>query len=321
MEENEATVFTMAVSEYPLLYLLEKQNEISEEDFWKYVYDRYDEFVNHITEMLKKFFPHIKPIKEYTNEFLANQIFKIEVAEKDLRALHKYSLIAILKEMGWLKEELGRYKQCGYYSDVFRGEIQYLWNIVYSIQEFIETVQSYNQQENCRHHFSRRRIDSKEIMYLARRMPRYEYYFNDIAQGPVSIFLIRQGIELRIIEILGILNINMKEDNSLVKVSPDKLLIILKNSQIKLPMAYSIIEKIHSWTNLYIHRARIYDYWEMEWAVKTIQPFMFEKTQIKKSYESQLQRDVYIALGDKEQMKYTIKFVKPDVEWCESFAE
>lgn len=319
LKDNNAKIFTMEISEYSLLDLLEKQREICEDDFWKYIFNKYDEFMYYIEKTIKEIFPHIKPIDQYTNEFLANQIFKIEVMEKDLKALHKYSLIAIKKELGWLKEELARYKQCPYNSDFFMGEMRYLWNIIFSIQEYVEIVQSYNQKQNCRHHVSRRGIGSGEIMYLARRMPRFEYYFDDIAQGPVSIFLIRQGIELRIIEILGIMDINMKEDNSLVKITPDRLLTLLKKPQIKLPIAYNIIEKIHSWTNLYVHRARIYDYWEMEWAVKTIQPFIFEKTQMMEAYAPQLQNDVYAALGDEKQEKYTVKFGHPDVKWCEKF--
>lgn len=320
MDENKMTIFTIPVSKYSLLSLLEKQRDISKEDFWNNIFDRYDEFVSDIKELLNSLFPLKHSINKYTNEFLANQIFKIEVAEKDVKSLYKYSIIAILKELEWLKEELVRYQEIEYNSVVFSGEINYLWNIFFSIQEFVEIVQSYIKHIDCRHHVSRRTISSNEIMYLARRMPRNELFINDISQGPVSIFLIRQGIELRIIEILGIISINNRKDNSMVKVPPDKLLDILKNPQIKLPIEYSIIKKIHSWTNLYVHRAKIHDYWEMEWAIKTIQPFIFDKTQIKKSYESQLKTDVYVALGDVERKRYDIHFCKPNVEWCEELS-
>lgn len=317
MAEEEYVVFAMTVDEYSLLHLLKKQPEIKQEDFWNNIYLKYDEFVDEIKDILNQCFPRIKSIDNYSDNFIANQIFKIQVMGKDLKALYKYSMIAILKEMVWLKEELKRFEHVDYCSDYFKGEMIYLWHIVFSIREFIETVQSYVQKENCRHHYSRRKIDSKEIAYLARRMPRFEYYFDDIAQGPVSIFLIRQQIELRIIEILGIMDITTIKDNSLVKVTPDKLLPILRKPQFTLPMEYRVIEKIHNWTNLYIHRAKIYDYWEMEWAIKTIQPFVFDQTLCKKSFKCQMQQEVYSILNDEGHEKYKIRFGDPDIEWSE----
>lgn len=317
---NNAIPFSMAVSEYNLLNLLKKQTEISEVDFWKYVFIKFDDYIREIESKIKNFFPRLKSFDSYSDEFIASQIFKIEVSGKDLKSLHKYSCVAIRKTLYRLKDELNSRRELPYNSDFFKGQIVFMWNTIFNIQEYIETVESYYLKKNVRYHWSRRQVLSSEIDYLSRRILRSQFFFNDIAQAPVAVFLIRQSIELKIIEILGIKNINEKVDNSMIKVPADKLFPIFekRSTDIILPIPYSIIKRIHKWTNLYVHRSKIYDYWEIEWAQHMLKPLFSEATKMRRSYkENDLINDIYVEIQDENKEKYNITFSNLQVEWID----
>jgi hypothetical protein len=93
-------------------------------------------------------------------------------------------------------------------------------------------------------------------------------YFN------TSVFLIRQSIELRIKNALGI-NYIHHEDGSIIKFPGDKLMdFIFSKPEIELPdIKKSILKKIHEWTQYFVHGGYILNLWQIDIAHTLLLPF------------------------------------------------
>lgn len=152
----------------------------------------------------------------------------------------------------------------------------------------------------------RQKSDSRDIFTSSLHLLRKETYINDITSVPICIFLIRQSIELRLSEIFGIIDIKDNNGN-LLKITTDKFLdvkgidenIILPNNLTK-----SIINNIHKWTNYYIHKGYIWDYWLIEFAQYLLYDFIFENLYVYKDYYENYPKLLSKKLSNKD-MKLT----------------
>jgi hypothetical protein len=117
---------------------------------------------------------------------------------------------------------------------------------------------------------------------------------NDFSIPPLSIFLLRQAIEIKIGEMLNIGAIQTN-DNKPVKVTTDKFISLLSEDNFVLPVKKSIIEKIDTWTNAYIHLGIVDYFWKVEFAQEILNPLfsLVPKPFAKESYYvNSLERDV-----------------------------
>ena len=121
---------------------------------------------------------------------------------------------------------------------------------------------------------------------MARRLPRYRVYYDDIAQQPESAFLIRQAIEIRTMELIGICGIFDKKSNTMIKISPDAFINLLADERVVLPgnLTVNLIIKIHAWTNNFVHTGRSYYQWQTEYFWEVISSFIFDEVSMDREY-------------------------------------
>ena len=125
---------------------------------------------------------------------------------------------------------------------------------------------------------------AEEILYASRQIVSRHLYLNDMSPVPVAIFQLRQAIEIRMLEILGIDSI--VEDDGLPKKITGNAFFDIPNLTdfVIFPLDLSNIKKIYSWTNLYVHMALCNNYWLLDFAQNYLGDFIYERSIIKKSF-------------------------------------
>lgn len=128
---------------------------------------------------------------------------------------------------------------------------------------------------------------------------------------PTAVFLIRQSIEIRIKNALGIASIRYNNEHEL-KVPYLILLKLIekKKNFISFPITGNLIRKIYEWSNQYIHSGEVPPPWMVEWALHLLEPLFASATICNQwsrygsvvidrgYYMNDLRRDILLAIAD-----------------------
>ncbi|MBR5088091.1 MAG: hypothetical protein IK093_01545 [Ruminiclostridium sp.] len=265
----------------------------------------FDVFYKDIKRILYKYFKVKKKINDYNDEELGRMI--ILGNNKDLDNYYRSCLIAIIKVMDSIKIEFNQYKNSDITIETFGDEAAFLHQLLFQICEFTEIVSSQKSSKNYYRHQSRKKRLAGEVYRLARDIPRGRIYLNDIVHFSESIFLIRQAIEVKTLELLYIQCIWDNKSQCEYKVAPDAFLNIIdeicdhfidiNGNNISVNISY--ITAVHHWTNMFIHSGRTYWAWEVEFLRRSIESYIFSSLIIKKDCLSSLS-DIIIKVIDKK---------------------
>lgn len=143
-------------------------------------------------------------------------------------------------------------------------------------------------------------LTATEILCASRQIVSRHLYLNDISPVPVAIFQLRQAIEIRMLEILGINSI--VEDNGLPKKITGSAFFDLPDltNSVIFPVDFSNIKKIYSWTNIYVHMAICNDYWLLDFAQNYLANFICERPIIKKYFYDHMKENIAKYTGTEE---------------------
>ena len=251
-------------------YLSNVKNDIKLFNFkdFKKLFNTYLSFLK---ELYKE---NYKKNKEYSDEHIAEQIFCYEIG--NVKEFTKYSILAIIKTFLRIEDNIEYfcnknesellYKEIRLFSELLSDSIVFinLSNLKYKGQEshfgyfktnFVYSLQTYVASQKLFHE----NIDIKNWSIKAIRN--------------TSIFLIRQSIELRLKNAIGVGNVIDLNGNP-IKLRHDMIIDFIKNfeSYFIFPIKFSLLNKIYKWTNVYIHNG-IYDYlWLIDWAFIILNP-------------------------------------------------
>ena len=113
---------------------------------------------------------------------------------------------------------------------------------------------------------------SNSIFASSKNILRRHFYYIDNTFSSASVFLIRQAIETKILNSLGIYSI-VDSNNEPVKFKLEKLVEFITNTEeIDFPIQKSLLLKITKWTNLYVHRGVLLYHWQIIIAHEVLQP-------------------------------------------------
>jgi hypothetical protein len=209
-----------------------------------------------------------------------------------------------------------------FYRQLFRELVIYLSNLEHHLD-----------REHGGYGFGLRNVaNSSEIYYST-----YSHLFNyikhgtmiDIINRPIAAFIIRQALEIRIKNALGIYMILSAESLKPMKMYIDQLVdFSYSNSNITIPITKHEHMTIHKWTNNFIHAGQIPETFKIWYAMKTIEPMfrgsndengfnMFGAIKINKLYyESSMENEIrnYILKKNKELKSDDILIQKIDPE-------
>lgn len=252
----------------------------------KKIISEYPKFVKDIKRVAIEDTKVKKKISDYDDCQVANVLLS-DVTEKNRDDYYRNAMIAILKVLDNVeKKDLRNYQEEYIDNRVFRDTAAFLHHLLFQIREFTEQIASIKENKDYYRSNSRKQLKAIEVFGLARRLPRYRVYYDDIAQQPESAFLIRQAIEIRTMELLGIRGVFDNKSNSPIKISPDAFINLLADKRVSLPgnLTANLIIKIHAWTNNFVHTGRSYYQWQTEYFWEVISSFIIDEVSIDRDY-------------------------------------
>lgn len=273
----------------------------------------FDIFFRDIKRVLYDNFKIKKKIDEYDNEWLANEI--ISYIGGDDNNFYRNSLLAIIKVLEHVKAEISYYDNDMLKDrNIFGGEATFLHLLLFHIDEFVGEVATVKEKKNYSRRKSRKNVLAQEVFDLARRIPRSQTYTNEMTHIYESIFFIRQAIELKVLESLCIKTVVNKKYSRVIKVSPDVFIALLNDDAVKLQnidgvnleFNVNFINKVHSWTNIFVHSGRGYWFWEVEFVRMTLQDFIFNNIEIDKEYLKLVPEKILQYIKEEERADATV---------------
>jgi hypothetical protein len=277
-----------------MLHIICNDNEqLTNDMIREYMLSKLDDFIKDVKNTCNKYYKIKKRYTDYKYENIAQIIFgnkDFSDSKEEADEHIKYCLIGIIRVLIEVKEEVARFVSVvSLNKDVFLGRLWFLYYLVFHIQEYLDSVEAYKKQDaSVKTHFFRKRVLARETLYLAMRLPRNDIKYNDISQAPVAAFLMRQAIELRILELLQIVVVWNNKTNRPVKMTADVFFPLLKEKCIQPAINITLISKIHTWANPYVHMGGIQYLWEIEIARKAIENFICKDVLIPNAYMKQI---------------------------------
>lgn len=241
--------------------------------------------------------------KEYSDNHLASMIYLPKQQYKDYFSCN---IQVIIKSVGRYKNNILAWENhCGFEDNHFlRGQCTFFMEMLVDISAFLDEMYRMKatfyeemkkhgmladntalfvtkpQPKACR----RTRLMAAEILHASRQIVSRHLYLNDMSSVPVAIFQLRQAIEIRMLEILGIDSI-IEDDGLPKKITGNSFFDIPNLTDFVIfPLDLSNIKKIYSWTNLYVHMAICNNYWLLDFAQNYLGNFIYERSIIKKSF-------------------------------------
>jgi hypothetical protein len=204
--------------------------------------------------------------KNYTLEHIAEQIFSESSFDRNICKMHilaiEFSINELLKELEKIFEQDNN---ISIYEHFIKGKLALLRDIILDINELIwKCKEVFLEEPQTRKSGRRRLFDSREVFLSSKNLLRRHFYYDDISFSSISVFLIRQSIELKILNCLGIYKI-VNKNNIAQKFKIEKIIEFIEQSnKIYFPIKKSLLLKITKWTNAYIHRGIMHYHWQTE---------------------------------------------------------
>lgn len=234
--------------------------------------DKASNFISYIEKLYNKWFPGVK---DYSDEHVIEQIFKKDRKNIDFKNRTKYEIVALKRTVN---REVKRLSNIKNENDLIHpSNLFFLKEVVFESIEFLDIAHYFINGKMAGYGWSKRALANSMELFSASKMLSMKNFgeeeWGDFVIIPTSIFLIRQAIEIRLKNALGISHVK-DEGGNIKKIFPIIFLDFLKSSALvyEFPVKYSIISKIHKWTQNYIHGGFMNYVWEIEWAQHMLKP-------------------------------------------------
>ena len=236
---------------------------------WEIIFLNFDKFQNWLAGILKSF----KNKKNYSELHISEQIFKLKITYTP--SIIKCHILAVIECVKILKKELEECKDNHIAVDdkIILGKIFLMQDVMMDSYTFIAHYEvNVLRKTPTVQILRRRKFLSNEIFMCSYSLLRRHFLYDDITLSSVPVFLIRQSIETKIVNMLGIEEIT-DFNNEQIKFKLDEVIdFIVKCEKIKFPIEKSILLKIFKWSNFYIHKGVMLYHWQILWAQKVLNP-------------------------------------------------
>lgn len=248
----------------------------TEDDKFQFFQTYYNLFQMQLKFIYKKWFPNAKTCSDIE---IINRIFIYELEPKDLKIWVKYSLACLIKTCERVYSNAIDYKEKNQSLQLLQ-EMALLKEIAFETAIFIEDgFKIIEGKELNFGRFKRFSLYARETHGASEQILRKVIIpksHGEFVFGPTSIFLLRQSIELWLKGIFGIQYISSASKKA-IKLPPEILFNLIDSvgKKVKLPIPKSVIVKIHSWSQPYIHAGWLIHIWEIEHAQHVLRPIFY----------------------------------------------
>jgi hypothetical protein len=249
-------------------------DRVPEKDFKTFFCSLFNKYKTEICQKVKAIFPKFRFHRDLKH--IGEQIFAIEV--KDLDNFYKIQFSGmniVIQE--YFDKLLGFTSNNGLYEDEdFMGMIEYFKYLIIDSIILVSDCESKHGIQSSIQMQKQNILTSDESFKSSVFLKLNTRAYSSMSSFNASVFLIRQSIELKIKNALGI---NFISDNKgeMLKIPGDKFMdFFFNNEKIELPnIKKSIIRKIHSWTQYFVHGGYVLNIWQIDIAHSLLLP-LFE---------------------------------------------
>ena len=324
MDMNIQELYVEHLIKKDIIQFLSKYKDIGHITF----FDLYEELFNkYYEEMISRIKLVYPKFKRYELKHFGMQIFKIEVEHKDIDNYYKIQFNGMLYVIEKYNKLILSLKDTSYNEQYFNGIVEYLRiNLLCSLV-LIQQIEEIKSIQPNRYIGLQNRVNSLESYKSSLNLKHNMYAWSSLSSLNASVFLIRQAIELKIKNCLGI-DVILDKNGYVKKMTADRLIeFVFNNSHIKLPkITKSILTSIHKWTQYFVHGGFILNVWQIDIAHELIQPlFQLGETSSmlsiygsiiidKNYYENDFEKEIKQFLIGTYEMEHEIKiiFQKPE---------
>ena len=203
--------------------------------------------------------PNFREKCTYSVEHLLGQILKENVEQKDYKTFFEYQICAFLLCYDKLHDEIKEYinnnAETNLYSDeVFLTNMKHIYNLIIDYLEVIQYLEILYGKSPEKQILVKRNISSEMLFRYTNLMANGILAISNPAYYSNLAYLIRDSVEIRIKNALGILEI--KNNDIPCKIASDVFVnFICKSKKIQMPISIKkgILRKIFIWANYHIH--------------------------------------------------------------------
>ena len=288
----------------------------------------YGIYHDYLKNLFKKWF---KKYPGYSDEYIAEQLFYREVFLKDMKNNLKIKFYGLIKSLERENVLIKKYYNENIYDPQLVDELSLLKEMIFESIPFLNWIYEYTEGAEAGYRWMKRtEIHSQEVFSSSQMLLRNNIYHNSIGEyvvRPTAIFLIRQAIEIRIKNVLGIDYIT-DDKGKMLKLPGEIFIEIIKTNSddILFPVKTSIVLKIHNWSNYYIHGGTLPNIWEIEWAHYILTPLfssgkykdywnLFGSVKITKHFYDEINdkiKEIICRNGSDPNKIYIMKLNKPE---------
>ena len=239
---------------------------------------RIESFRGYLKSQYNDLYPNAKPC---TSEKIGNHVFSLEYDSSNIVAKAKYEFAGLITT---LDRSLNDFKELVKRENFLLSvhELKLIGAYAADSVEVIEHV-FLSKGNNIKYEFSRRNVLNSVEPFRLSRYILGGLAADELENRAASVFLIRQALELRIKNALGVHS--FEGEGTLNKVSGFIFVRILEENkhEIALPFDFIIFKKIVDWANASIHSGWVPPAWKIDWAHNYLEP-LFMPISNKRTY-------------------------------------
>jgi hypothetical protein len=308
-------------------------SRIPECDFGNIFIDLFKKYMDEINGRILTMFP--KMTFHANLEHIGEQVFTIEVGKKDFDNFYKIQFCGMIIVIRKYYSELLKFTESkGFFNDAnFCGDIEYFKYLIVDSLILIADCEIQHGIHPARQMSKQNILSSNDSYTSSLRMKLDLSAWSSLSSFNASVFLIRQSIELKIKNALGI-NFICDNTGRMIKFPGDKLMeFFFSKSEIELPnIKKSIVRKIHNWSQYFVHGGYVLNLWQIDIAHDLLNP-LFDKgerngslsiyggvkikkeyyeTNFKKDLEEFIDKNFFNFQRENEEKVFKIIYMKPE---------
>ena len=200
--------------------------------------------------------------RNYSDEHIAEQIFLTEI--KSIKEYYKLTILAIMRTYSRIESNIEYFCKINNQSNL-NNEIRLFSDLLSNSIAFLQSTDLKYSGIKSKYRIIRSNFVNSSQVYEASKKLFHENIdkqcWSITAIRHTSIFLIRQSIELKLKNSIGLINVN-SNDNP-IKFRNDLIIDFIKENEeyFKFPVNFPILRKIYNWTNYYIHTGIFGYFW------------------------------------------------------------
>ena len=238
---------------------------------------QYMNYLKFLDILYKDWFPKNPKYKE---KHIAEKLFIKEIKKSEMRDWVRIEFNALLVSSGRIYDRIIDFSHKGL-SEELTHEILLFKEMLFEAAVFLDYGSLFIPGKKLGYNCGKRNVlHSNEIYDASNMLLRKMMDSRRLGQfviPAISIFSIRQALELRLRYSLGVGDI-VDNKGKLIKITGDKFIQVYEQLRkidpngLSFPMEFSILIKIFRWSQFYVHGGVAFYIWEIEWAQHLLLP-------------------------------------------------